>query len=59
MDMLTWFLVALPVASMVLLAGCGLLDMAEQSIRALWRRVQQARERSQPAKRTRRVTLRE
>ena len=45
MELLTWWLLALPVAGMMLLAGCGLLDMAEQDIRALQRCVQQARER--------------
>ena len=31
-----WVLLALPVVGMVTLAGCGLLDMAEQGVR-WWR----------------------
>ena len=40
MELLTWFLVALPVAGMVVLAGCGFLDMAETGWKRwrAWRR---------------------
>ena len=37
MNLVEWFLIALPVAGMVFIAGCGVLDMGEASIRA-WRR---------------------
>ena len=33
MEWVCWMLLALPVVGMVMLAGCGLLDMAEQGVR--------------------------